>query len=174
MPSGGCITLHVELLFLDRLFTAAGSSSGLHPDFHDNLYILLRGRKRFRLWSPDQAPQLYTHGHLERVHPKGCIVYLGQVKQHTAQTGLQLWQVLRPPCASLHGSELLGSLQDLPRFEAYLSAAPAEALAWASSSKECRSGIAYSHTQSTADVLQGDILGAGSHACYAKIMGGAG
>lgn len=25
-----------------------GSSSGLHHDFHDNLYLLLRGRKRFR------------------------------------------------------------------------------------------------------------------------------
>ena len=30
-----------------------GSSSGLHHDFHDNLYILLRGKKRFQkcsLW----------------------------------------------------------------------------------------------------------------------------
>lgn len=29
--------------------SADGSSSGLHHDFHDNLYSLLRGRKRFRL-----------------------------------------------------------------------------------------------------------------------------
>lgn len=25
-----------------------GSSSGLHHDFHDNLYVLLRGKKTFR------------------------------------------------------------------------------------------------------------------------------
>ena len=56
VPSGNCEvcnTLHAELLFLDRLFTVASSSSGLHHDFHDNLYILLRGRKRFHLWSPE-------------------------------------------------------------------------------------------------------------------------
>ncbi|CAM9799805.1 unnamed protein product, partial [Choristocarpus tenellus] len=29
-------------------FSKEGSSSGLHHDFHDNLYILLRGRKMFR------------------------------------------------------------------------------------------------------------------------------
>lgn len=33
----------------------AGTSSGLHHDYHDNLYILLRGRKRFRLYSPADA-----------------------------------------------------------------------------------------------------------------------
>ena len=32
--------------------SSAGSSSGLHHDFHDNLYILLRGTKEFRLFSP--------------------------------------------------------------------------------------------------------------------------
>ena len=29
-----------------------GSSSGLHHDFHDNIYVLLRGCKEFRLFSP--------------------------------------------------------------------------------------------------------------------------
>lgn len=27
---------------------SGGSSSGLHHDFHDNLYVLLRGKKTFR------------------------------------------------------------------------------------------------------------------------------
>ena len=51
------------------------SSSGLHHDYHDNLYILLRGRKRFRLFSPDEADKLYPRGQLECVHPNGRICY---------------------------------------------------------------------------------------------------
>jgi hypothetical protein len=57
---------------------AAAASSGLHHDFHDNLYVLLRGRKRFRLWPPQKAPHMYTHGKLRRVHDNGRIVYAGQ------------------------------------------------------------------------------------------------
>lgn len=55
-----------------------GASSGLHHDFHDNLYILLRGRKRFRLYPPTQAPNMYTNGKLKLIHPNGRIVYEGQ------------------------------------------------------------------------------------------------
>lgn len=54
-----------------------GSSSGLHHDFHDNFYLLLRGRKRFRLYSPDCAPNMYTHGDIERVFSNGVISYVG-------------------------------------------------------------------------------------------------
>lgn len=32
-----------------------GTSSGLHHDYHDNLYILVRGKKRFRFYSPADA-----------------------------------------------------------------------------------------------------------------------
>ena len=41
--------------FIPPMRSAEGSSSGLHHDFHDNLYILLRGQKRFRLFSPADA-----------------------------------------------------------------------------------------------------------------------
>ena len=54
-----------------------GSSSGLHHDFHDNIYVLLRGRKRFRLFSPAHAPALYTVGKVSHVHPNGRICYEG-------------------------------------------------------------------------------------------------
>ncbi|CAK0870021.1 unnamed protein product [Prorocentrum cordatum] len=37
-------------LWLGR--AAEGSTSGLHHDFHDNLYVVLRGEKEFRLFSP--------------------------------------------------------------------------------------------------------------------------
>ena len=57
-----------------------GSSSRLHHDYHDNLYILLRGRKRFRLFPPSMARRMYTHGQIRTVHPNGRIVYEGQVR----------------------------------------------------------------------------------------------
>lgn len=56
----------------------AGASSGLHHDFHDNLYILLRGRKRFRLFPPDLAGRMHTHGRVARLHASGRLVYEGQ------------------------------------------------------------------------------------------------
>ncbi|PRW60895.1 ion channel [Chlorella sorokiniana] len=55
-----------------------GSSTGLHTDFHDNLYVLLRGRKRFRLYPPQLAGKMYTMGKVERVHANGRIVFKGQ------------------------------------------------------------------------------------------------
>ncbi|KAG5456260.1 MAG: cupin-like domain-containing protein, partial [Olpidium bornovanus] len=54
-----------------------GTSSGLHHDFHDNLYVLLRGRKRFTLFSPHDAGRLYLYGRLSHVHPNGLINYRG-------------------------------------------------------------------------------------------------
>ncbi|RQM29130.1 hypothetical protein B5M09_006953 [Aphanomyces astaci] len=54
-----------------------GSTSGLHHDYHDNLYILLRGRKRFRLYSPGDVDSMYTRGTLLKVHPNGRINYEG-------------------------------------------------------------------------------------------------
>jgi hypothetical protein len=50
------------------------SGAGM-ADFHDNLYVLLRGRKRFRLFSPDDAGRMYTHGAIARVHANGRICY---------------------------------------------------------------------------------------------------
>lgn len=54
------------------------TSSGLHHDYHDNLYIVLRGTKRLVLFPPSEAPNLYTVGQLEKVHPNGRINYVGQ------------------------------------------------------------------------------------------------
>eukprot|EP00729_Bicosta_minor_P005374 gene5374-26831_t len=54
-----------------------GSSSGLHHDYHDNLYVLLRGRKRFRLHSPNDAGKMYTVGEVAKVHQNGRINYKG-------------------------------------------------------------------------------------------------
>ena len=56
----------------------SGASSGLHHDYHDNLYVVLRGRKRFRLYSPRDAGRMRTRGELLRVHPNGRINYVGE------------------------------------------------------------------------------------------------
>ena len=63
-------------LWLGRSSTPA--SSGLHHDFHDNLYVLLRGKKHFRLFSPADANCMYTAGTIARVHANGRINYVGE------------------------------------------------------------------------------------------------
>ncbi|PWN27950.1 Clavaminate synthase-like protein [Jaminaea rosea] len=52
-----------------------GKSSGLHHDFHDNLYALIRGRKRFVLFPPTAFKFLHPRGTVERVHHNGLIEY---------------------------------------------------------------------------------------------------
>lgn len=54
-----------------------GSSSGLHHDYHDNLYVLLRGRKRFTIFSPADAGAMEVNGRIRVVHPNGLITYQG-------------------------------------------------------------------------------------------------
>jgi len=55
----------------------SGTSSGLHHDFHDNLYILIRGKKKFKLFSPADAAFMYTAGQISHVHENGRINYEG-------------------------------------------------------------------------------------------------
>ena len=69
-----------------KQWVCAGSSSGLHHDYHDNLYCLLRGRKRFRLYPPAMARRLSTRGAIHKIHPNGRIVYEGQVGNVGVQT----------------------------------------------------------------------------------------
>lgn len=52
-------------------FATTASSSGLHHDYHDNLYILLRGTKHFTLYSYAEVENMYTIGEVLRVHPNG-------------------------------------------------------------------------------------------------------
>ena len=46
-----------------------------HHDFHDNLYCLLAGHKRFVLFPPTQAQNLYPHGEIDTIHSNGLISY---------------------------------------------------------------------------------------------------
>jgi hypothetical protein len=60
-------------------YSKESSSSGLHHDFHDNLYILLRGEKKFKLCSPNYAKSMYTVGEIVKIHSNGRINYKGQL-----------------------------------------------------------------------------------------------
>lgn len=51
------------------------TSSGLHHDFHDNLYLVLNGTKEFQLWDPSFVEDMQVAGEVERVHPNGLISY---------------------------------------------------------------------------------------------------
>lgn len=54
----------------------SGTSSGLHHDHADNLYVLVEGRKRFTLFSPKDALHLYTVGNISQVFENGLIDYI--------------------------------------------------------------------------------------------------
>lgn len=56
--------------------TPNSTSTGLHHDHADNIYVLVQGKKRFTLFSPDFAPDLYTVGDVRHVYDTGVIDYL--------------------------------------------------------------------------------------------------
>lgn len=70
-------TLNLESCNLWMGSSKAGSSSGLHHDYHDNFYLLVQGVKQFRLYSPDTAYSMSTYGAIEKIHFNGVISYIG-------------------------------------------------------------------------------------------------
>ena len=72
-----------------------GSSSGLHHDHADNLYILVSGSKRFTLFCPYDADKLYTVGTIYKVYNSGVIDYLRDEKAPT-------WSHVREDGAMVH------------------------------------------------------------------------
>lgn len=51
------------------------TSTGLHHDHADNIYIPIEGHKRFTLYPPSVARSLYTVGDIEKVFENGIIDY---------------------------------------------------------------------------------------------------
>jgi mannose-6-phosphate isomerase-like protein (cupin superfamily) len=59
--------------------TTSPTSSRFHHDYHDNVYFLLKGNKKFRLSSFRHAKNLpTTHGTISKIYPNGRIVYQEQ------------------------------------------------------------------------------------------------
>lgn len=75
-------------LGLGRNVPDGGSSSGLHHDHADNLYIPISGYKRFTLFSPHDAGKMYTVGNIRHVFESGVIDYF-------ADSCAPLWRQLR-------------------------------------------------------------------------------
>ena len=75
---GNLIPQNINLWMGNSSSSSVGISSGLHHDYHDNLYIVLKGKKRFRLYSPGDTEMMYTRGNLAKVHPNGRINYKGE------------------------------------------------------------------------------------------------
>ncbi|EST06887.1 JmjC [Kalmanozyma brasiliensis GHG001] len=75
-----------------------GKSSGLHHDFHDNLYVLLSGYKRFLLFPPSAHRYLHPRGFIDRVHHNGLIVYTppGEIPAYVPVPGRKLRLPIRP------------------------------------------------------------------------------
>ena len=59
-------------------YTKEYSSSGLHHDYHDNLYLLLQGSKHFDLYPVEEIDNMYTYGEVLKVHVNGRVNYVGQ------------------------------------------------------------------------------------------------
>lgn len=62
-------------LGLGRKMFGEGISSGLHHDHADNLYLLVSGVKRFTVFPPTDAPNLYTVGEISKIFDSGVIDY---------------------------------------------------------------------------------------------------
>ena len=76
VASNSRLSSHTEVLHdVDSKYVPGGTSSGLHHDHSDNLYVLISGKKRFTLFSPNYARRLYTVGNIYRVHQSGVIDY---------------------------------------------------------------------------------------------------
>lgn len=65
-----------EKLGLGRNIPGGGSSSGLHHDHADNVYIPVSGRKRFTLFAPCDTAKMYTVGNVREVYGSGIIDYV--------------------------------------------------------------------------------------------------
>ncbi|KAL7753142.1 hypothetical protein RI367_001595 [Sorochytrium milnesiophthora] len=87
--------------------TNTGTSSGLHHDFADNMYVLLRGRKRFTVFSPRDAAVMYLHGDNTatkkskkrglrgmHVHANGLISYMPGIRSDGAhKSDVATWKL---------------------------------------------------------------------------------
>jgi hypothetical protein len=87
------------------------TSSGLHHDFHDNLYLLLRGEKKIKIFSPAEAENMYTCGEIVRVHRNGRINYKGQLT-HPDGSDEQSLIAIKAAADLEKASELLGLVDD--------------------------------------------------------------
>lgn len=92
-----------------------GTSSGLHHDHADNLYILCNGRKRLTLFSPADVPKLATVGTIHKVYDSGIIDYEADENspnwKHIRSDGAIIEEVLNWKLTKLKNEEEISHLQ---------------------------------------------------------------
>lgn len=71
------VQCHLVCIIEFALFAMFVVLSLQHHDYHDNLYIVLRGTKVITLYAPTEHPNMYTVGVLEKLHPNGRVNYKG-------------------------------------------------------------------------------------------------
>jgi len=92
---------YIPPFFLSRPTTAAnlwigasdpttGSKSGLHHDYGDNLYVLIKGRKKVRLFSPADSFNVYPMGTINYVTKNGQHSFCWHPDNHWSQLNLNL------------------------------------------------------------------------------------
>lgn len=69
------LNINDKSLGLGKFIPGNGTSSGLHHDHADNLYILIQGRKRFTIYAPPDGNKLYTIGKIFKIFNSGIIDY---------------------------------------------------------------------------------------------------
>lgn len=77
---GHLIPMNAANVWMGCASSSAASSSGLHHDFHDNLYCLIRGCKTIRIAPPSSIYQFTKMvGKLHTLHDNGRMVYHEQL-----------------------------------------------------------------------------------------------
>lgn len=95
-------------LWLGR--SSNGTSSGLHHDHADNLYILLAGKKRFTILPPCDVANCYMVGSPREIHPNGLIVYERGIRSDGARiSDVAAWKLAQ----DLDDDEEEGALEAL-------------------------------------------------------------
>jgi hypothetical protein len=87
------------------------TSSGLHHDFHDNLYCLLQGSKTFKIAPPSAIHKLKMKGTLCRLHENGRVVYQEQLADGMVRPDGALEQVERLVELEMRREEIEAKLQ---------------------------------------------------------------
>jgi hypothetical protein len=93
-------------------YTPTPTSSGLHHDFHDNLYCLVQGSKTFKIAPPSAIHKLKMKGTLFRLHENGRVVYEEQIADGMIRADGALEQVERVVQLEIRREEIEAKLQN--------------------------------------------------------------
>jgi len=102
IPNGVAALSRLKLESRNVWMGAGSGTSGFHHDFHDNVYVVLRGTKTFTISPPDSVKKLPMHGDFLSLDKLGRITYSSpknrkrqQLEERHCQAALKMEQVVR-------------------------------------------------------------------------------